>query len=30
MQPVEGLEVNRLSNQILTRYFEEEWRQVVR
>jgi spermidine synthase len=30
MQPVDGLEVNRLSNQILTRYFEEEWRQVVR
>ena len=30
MQPADGLEVNRLSNQILTRYFEEEWRQVVR
>ncbi len=23
-------EVNRLNNQVLVRYFEDEWRQVIR
>jgi spermidine synthase len=23
-------EVNRLNNQVLVRYFEQEWRQVIR
>lgn len=30
MRPADDLDVNRLSNQILTRYFEAEWRQVMR
>ena len=30
MRAVDDLEINRLSNQILTQYFEAEWRQVVR
>jgi spermidine synthase len=23
-------EINRLNNQVLVRYFEQEWRQVIR